>query len=441
MKRLFYCIVVVYFIAFAFVWVVHGGWINFDASVQWAQAMTGEYDDWHPFAHTFLMMKLPSILWKDYRVVILFQMVLFLFAARYLIASLEFCGVGRRWLSAIIIIVLLHPLAIFFILTMPKDSAFAICSMGVVSVLLRIVFSRGECLENRVEPIVLGACLAGVYLIRHNGIFFAVPTVALLCFLYGRVYWKSAVNVLLLLTLIVFSFKVLLPRAFDVKPPSAHAKQYLFIEAAGMPLTMMGAVYVAHPDNIPEDAKKILESIRPRDVWLERYEMGSFNVVKHVGVGKLSEETIGGIYFPGWLNFAKAFWGTVTVDIGHAFRAWCALTGQVWNPFEVDVAKLQFPIVKTGLWEYRKFLIPILTVAYIPFLGVVPLSVIAFIVCLIWASVRRRWGGVLLSVPILVYDFCTMMLLSGHNMQRLFFCNVLLALPIIWGILHNEQYK
>ena len=68
---------------YALLWGVWGGWINYDTEVQWNQVQSGVYTQWHPFVHMFLMMKIPSLAWNDYRVTVLWQVLWFALAFGY----------------------------------------------------------------------------------------------------------------------------------------------------------------------------------------------------------------------------------------------------------------------------------------------------------------------------------------------------------------------
>ena len=427
---------VIHVLLFFVVWCCFSGWVNYDAGLQWGQVQTGQYNNWHPFAHTIAFMKLPSLLWNDYRVVILSQIVIFSIAIGYLAKTLELCGGGKILRRCIMLSLLAHPLTIFFIQTMPKDSVFAVCVLLSLSATLRIIASQGEDLRKWSTVIVLSFGLSFACLVRHNGIFFSVPLLFMLIMKYFRhgKLLRCMIGMLVLMTL----FKVALPYIFYVSPASQHSKKYLFIESAGMPLTIMGAVYVKHPDEIPGEVAALLESIRPREIWLERYKLGSFNLVKHAGVSRLSEETIAGIKFQGWMHFAKAFYGTVEVDPKTAISAFIALTEQVWNPFTFQDEDIEFPLVKTGLWKYRGIILPIVRLMHIPILGMIPLVVLSLVCMSVMAVAMRRYNALVLSIPMLCYNFGTMMLLSGFNMQRLFFCNVLVGLPVIWSMVKYE---
>ena len=429
----------IYVILFCLVWLCFKGWVNYDAGLQWAQVQTGHYDNWHPFVHTVVFMKLPSLIWNDYRVVILAQIIFFSFSIGYVARTLEIYGANKILCNVIMLCVILHPLTMFFVQTMPKDTVFAIFTLLSMAAVLRIIKSEGNDLGVWPTSIVLAVCISFACLVRHNGIFFAMPLIMALVIRYIRKSYIDIVRIGIFISIMLVLFKMIIPQFFDVKPASQHMKQYLFIESSGVPLTMMGAIYAKCPERVSEKAVVVLDSIRPREIWRERYKLGSFNEVKHAGVAKLPEETIGGIVFPGWLEFAKIFYDTVKIDPKLAFSAWVALTEQVWNPFALDDKNLTCPLVKTGCWKYRAVIIPIVRFLSIPIFGIIPLSVLLVFVLSIRAVFLHRYDALMVAVPLLCYDLGTMMLLSGFNMQRLFFCNILLGLLVIWSMINHER--
>ena len=429
----------IYGLLFCLVWIWLGGWVNFDAGLQWNQVHTGQYNNWHPVVHTLIFMKLPSLLWDDYRVVILLQIAIFAVVCSYLARTLKMCGIGCIARAAIMLCILLHPLTIFFVLTMPKDATFAIFVLLAIAATLRIMHSDG--LDFRRWPTVV-ALVGGISiacLVRHNGILFAIPLLLVLCCKYVRkvkldLAWP-VVGILVVMGIV----KLVIPCVVDVKPASQYSRQYFFIESAGVPLTMMGAVYVNHRDKMPRDAAEVLESIRPQEVWFDRYKLGTFNEVKYAGVAKLTDERIAGIKFPGWPKFAKMFCETVAIDPKLALLALTKLTEQVWNPVAFRSEDMAFPLMKTGMWTCRDYIIPVLGALHIPIFGLIPIIVWALIGLSIYSAVKQRYDALILTVPILCYDLGTMLLLSGFNMQRLFLCNILAGVPILWSIIQYER--
>lgn len=430
-----------YVACYGLVWFCFGGWVNYDTWVQWEQVLSGCYNEWHPFAHTFLAMKLPSFVWCDYRASVAWQLILAVGVAIHLCYSLLDAGCKAKHLLIVLYATFLNPWTIFFMMTPLKDSAFAISVLWLLSLMIRLCSAKEEAFGSPGNLIQLPIAMALCCLMRHNGIFLVAPLWGLLLILFGKRYRKVLVIVIAASIALLVGFKKVSHRIIDIKPPSSHPEKYFFIESVGMPLTLMGAEYVAHYDLLSDDTKRMMESIRSREIWNERYELGTFNVVKHAGCGKLSDEMIGEIYFPGWSNFAKMFFDTVSVDTPLAFKAWVRLTGQVWNPFDFDVKKLEWPLVKVRLWKYRETIIPIARVLSVPLFGFIPLTFIALIILSFRSIWKRDFMQLLLTIPIFCYDIGTMMFLSGFNMQRFFFCNILVIATILWyNIEYDKRY-
>ena len=158
-----------------------------DSMVQYGQAVTGEYDNWHPVIHTLLFFRLPLLLsggWKGS--VVLFQIILFSLALSYAFSTLRRIA-GERFALVSLAFVLLNPettnLAVFPV----KDTAFGIGALVLVSFTLRIFFSSGEWIRKPLNLLVFAAVLALTSLVRHNGVLFTVPLLFALCLL---IPWK-----------------------------------------------------------------------------------------------------------------------------------------------------------------------------------------------------------------------------------------------------------
>lgn len=416
---------------YALFWGVFGGWVNYDTEVQWNQVQSGVYTQWHPFVHTFLMMKLPSLVWNDYRVTVLWQVACFALAFGYLGFVLQKIGARTKWIALGLVLTLLHPQTLFFMMTPLKDSAFAIAVLMSVAALIPVVCRGAAALRELWVwcPLALG--LALVSLFRHNGIFFSVPALALVVLLFARGERRGVIRLIVAVALLFGGLRFALPRCFDVRPASAHPEKYKFIESCGLPLSMMGVVYVKHPDDIPPGARALLESIAPREIWFGKSNW-SFNSVKHHGVARLPEERIAGYAFTGWKDFFADFWGTIKIDPRAAFGEALRVTGQVWNPAGHPREQFYFPLSKIGLpWQTVQKLVPLVSVLSIPLVGVVGVMTWFCLVGSVWLLKKRRSAGLALTLPLLGYNVGTMFFLSGFAVYRFFFCNVLVAIPLL----------
>lgn len=64
-------------------------------------------------------------------------------------------------------------------------------------------------------------------------------------------------------------------------------------------------------------------------------------------------------------------------------------------------------------------------------------QIIIMMLVLIMVPNQSYNRAVFLYVPLLIYDFAVMLLLSGPN-QRYFYCNAVLFLPIIFAVLYKR---
>lgn len=420
-------------------WGVWGGWVNYDTKVQWNQVQSGVYTQWHPFVHTFLMMKLPSLVWNDYRVTVLWQVLWFALAFGYVGFVQHKIGTQTKWILLAMGLTLLHPQTLFFMMTPLKDSAFAIAVLVSVAALIPVVCHGAAALRKPWVwcPLAIGLALSSLF--RHNGIFFSLPALMLIVVLFLRGECRGAIRLILAFALLFGGLKIVLPRCFDVRSASAHPEKYQFIESCGLPLSMMGAVYLRHPDAIPEGARTLLESIAPRDIWFGKSNW-SFNSVKHHGTAQLSDERIAGYAFTGWKDFIAAFWGAVRVDPWTAMSEAIKVTGQVWNPAGHPREQFYFPLIKVGFSpKTAQRLVPVVSILSIPLVGVVGMMTWICIFVSVWLVLKKRYGWLVLMLPLLSYNIGTMFFLSGFAVYRFFFCNVLLLAPILVALTQMRQ--
>jgi hypothetical protein len=382
-----------------------------DNEIQWKQVQTFIFNDWHPVALTLLIWLVTRLV-NHYGFVFFVQISVFSIGVGYLIATLESWGFSKKWLLISGLVIAINPYTWEIMMYVWKDITFTILLTYITIMLINIYFSNGAWFNKFSNIISFSITVALASMVRHNGIFFTVPLLILALVFYFRQSRRVLIAVLSTL-LVVFLVKIPLYSALNVEFP-----HNTYIESVGIPMIIMGDVLVKNPDALSPETKAFLNSIATDEEWRSFYSPGSFNSIKWrffavPGFYQFNFDVIETIPVN---QFIKMTLHTIKRGRHEAFHAFCDVTAIVWKlTFNRDLS------VKTG-W----FILALLLA------GVLALS-------------KKDTTILLLVIPILMYDFGTMLLLSGPD-ARFFHFNVVITLPIVLVLLskketyHNYEY-
>ena len=430
-------ILLVYYVAF------FPGAFSQDSYVQFLQAKTGIYNDWHPFMHTLLFFTLPLKL-SGGRVgaIVLMQIICFSASFGYLTATLRRNKCSCLLCAVEILFIMLSPITGNIMMFPWKDCAFAIFAMVVTAQYVNSICSKGTWLEKPINLICFIAFSALAVLMRHNAILFIFPilvVLAVLCRSKKRLVAGMLAGFLGLLIIVkgpVYSI-------YKVEKPDRR-----IVETTGMCMVIMGGAVTEEPDRLPEHIRDFLYSVSPQEVWEEEYKSGDFNYVKwdeqtnvyvieNLGVEKLLKYTL----------------ETIKSCPKSSLKAFLNVTGMVWNPpgeSRWDIAAISINADSTTKyisenmrnacysmvtnWRHTVKYGVLKNVFY--FIGTLNLMLIAC--CLVRV---KRWSDMLKAVhslPILCYNFGTALLLTGFDF-RFFYYTYPVFLPFIFLILRREN--
>ncbi len=250
---------------------VNPGGFDGDPVVQLRQALSGEYDDFHPVLHTLISFRLPLALTGGwFPSVILFQILLFS-AALTLV-----CDTVRTWADtlrafAALLLILANPITQSYLMYGYKDNLFGICAMVLVCLNARILFSRGEWLKRPAHLILFGVMLALTSLVRHNGFLFALPCLAgaALCVSPKRTLAAACAAAAL-----YAGVRYPLYSALGVRRTEDRSSQTM-----GLPMAVIGGAVTAAPEKLDPDLLGFAYRVAPPEVWEEKYTVGVYNWV------------------------------------------------------------------------------------------------------------------------------------------------------------------
>ena len=404
------------------------GSFSVDSMTQYSQAVTGEYDDWHPVWHTVLFFTLPLKLFGRPSAIILFQMIYFALVMGYL--ALTLCEILNLRAAIIsLAYILLNPYTGNIMLYPWKDVAFALGGLLCTIFSIRLIFYEEKSTKGW-KLVLFGIVLASTTIFRHNAILFTAPLVIALFFYVKRKTW---IKVLLCTFVAFFIIEVPVYHLLNVQKPDQRV-----IESMGLPMTVIANVAKETPDLMDEELAEFVYSIATGEQWTNHYYCGSFNSIKWSGIDTTIVEEKGHL---GTLKLmAKCF----KLSPKESFKAMLALTDMVYgfeNGLEGNVTA---EIVENSFGiQYREPVnetLRYLVSAYSDFInnsvfrylrtyGVVLLVLLVVFLSRMDFCIWDSWKKVFMMLPIFAYDFGTMLLLTGPD-SRFFFITYLVT-PIL----------
>lgn len=144
------------------------GLMSPDSIVQWAQMVSGNYNDWHPVFHT-LTNWLITRLWFSPAAVALAQIFALSIVVGIGLMRLQAFGLSRKFCWAIAFLFALSPANGVLSITLWKDIPYAIAMLALTLIILEIIESDGQWLNRPFRWVLFGIIIAFVSLYRHGG--------------------------------------------------------------------------------------------------------------------------------------------------------------------------------------------------------------------------------------------------------------------------------
>jgi hypothetical protein len=144
------------------------GLLSSDSEEQWAQVVSGRFNNFHPAAHS-LAMWLVTRLWLSPAAVVAAQIVGMALVVGLFVRELASWRVPAWARAAVVIALAASPVNGIMVATLWKDVGYTIACLLVTVVLLRIVRTRGAAGRSPAALVMLWLGLLCMALFRHNG--------------------------------------------------------------------------------------------------------------------------------------------------------------------------------------------------------------------------------------------------------------------------------
>ncbi len=408
-----------------------------DSISQIEQAVSGEYSDWHPVWHTLLVFTLPLKLTGQAWTIVLLQILWFSLGTGCL-CRIVFRLSDLRWTLFFLLFLLLNYYTGEILMFPWKDAAFAVSGALCPALGVSLLSEKDEAPKAWMKCAALGLLMSCATLFRHNGILFTGPLLLVLFFLLNKKQWLAVFGVC---AAALFLIRVPLYSALGVSAPGSRV-----VETTGLPLTVLGNIAKEAPEKLDEETAGLMYGMASPEEWREKYQTGNFNSIKFTGI------STGGVEEAGRVKILDMAFRNSLRAPKAALKALLALTDTVYGVetgIEGDtipgIVRNNFGLARRGSDFLARLLLNIREAVRSSVFS--RLTTIGFSIILLLIAVLSRLSGearcrkpLLLALPLLVYDFGTMLLLSGPD-SRFFFINYLTCPFLIVLILSERGQK
>ncbi len=430
--RFFFAFFIIAMMVFLIYWAGYypGGFYG-DQMGQYGQAISNNYDDWHPAFHTLLVYKLPLLLtfgWTGS--IILFQIIAFSTAISYAAFALlkhtnktvAFCYLG---------IVLLNPSTGNTAMQPTKDATFSIGTLFLVTFAFLIVCSKKRWLSKFRHIIALIVVLSITTLVRHNAMLFTVPYLIAVILYMSK---KKAIISIVSFIMIIVMVKGPLYSALNVGGVGKRQ-----VETLGLPMTVIGAVVTNDPESLDAEVLKFAYKVAPKEVWEENYAYGDFN---HVKWDPRSNNKVIEEYGAG--KVLRYMMSAFSANPRAAIQGLIKLTDPVYTVTDdysyyetLGAADNEYGIHWTGVEMIRSAnnrytgAVSMMFPHLFMYVGSMMLLLIVSVLSKCKLNSKKDWKKILFAIPILAYNFGTMLLLTGASDSSRFFYYSFITVPIL----------
>ena len=443
LRRFFPLIAFAVTFGYLLLWLIayYPGGFCVDNIFQLSQAYYGYFDNWHPVLHTWVFFWIPLQIYPHPFSITLFQILLFCLAVGYLYRVLCRRGSPMWFIIGSWLFLILNCHTMSLMISPLKDSALGIVSLVVFTQLIEIYETQGQWLKKWHHFLVFTVVCFLASGVRHNGILLIAPLYIIL-FIFQK---EARKPVLFSAALVLFGIWFMNgPIMFwdRICPPSNRQ-----MEVLGMPMTILSSVYMKDRSVLSPEAIRFLYSLTTQEEWNTVFQFGNFNSIKFVSSLPLADR----IEQEGTAAILKYTAEAISRSPIWSTKAFITLTREVWDPLSNVGGYTPYcsDIVIDGIgvaFEGNQALAQILTVwgetTDSLFLSLFTKNVGMMILIAMFTAVanvgRGKLGRAFMIFPMLIYDFGTMLLLTGGDF-RFFHFSFVIIIPLLYLILSGRN--
>ncbi|NLI21182.1 MAG: hypothetical protein GX418_06510 [Clostridiales bacterium] len=405
------------------------GGVSVDSAVQWTQAATGRYSNWHPVFHT-LLLRLGWLIRPNYAFVVALQCGAFSVAVGYLAATLAAWGVRPWALLVAEALAVASPIVGHTMMYLWKDNAMTVGVVWLTAQAVNLFFSRGAWLGRTRNALAFGLALAFTTLVRHNALLFTLP-LGLIAAVVCRERVLGVLTAAATLLVAVWLVWGPLYAALGVTYPSNTLE-----ESVGLPMTVVSDIRKVNPDALDAETRAFTDRMAGEAGW-EAYRLHEYNSIKFGA----TREAMAGATLAQVLRMAAS---AAQADPRDAFRAVAGTTELVWGLGDLGAANVtvrnsgDLPGVPRQAGTLNRLGSAVKAFLAAPsavwpvswYFGNLGVSFAAMLLLSLRALRRNGPRALMLCVPTLCYNLGTMLVLCGNDARFFSFSPLVCTLSL-----------
>ena len=399
-------------------------WDNLD---QWWQIQNSQYDTWHPVFHTLIIALFTKVV-NHYGFAVFMQLLLYSLLCGYLLYTMAKWRFPVWGMLLAEFFLAANPQTHRILLFMWKDSALTLFMLLFTVYLIHVWKSGGRWLKKKRNLAVWILVLISISLVRHNSILYTIPFLILAVFFFKEIRRESIISLVLMLAgMWVIQYPV-----YNLVGASRPSQTY--VETVGVPMTILCNIHETAPESLDPEAAEFLAEIGPEKRW-DIYEMGNYNSFKFV---TNANQVISSTDPLDFLSFTAR---TAANAPGLSLQAVYQVTRMVWDirgttPWHTDLEyqiqenEWNFSYVedragmRTVLNDFDNWVMDSALDTLFSYNGI---HLLALILCTLFVFARKGkgWKALVLTLPVLAYNYGTMLLLCGPTYRFFHFDSVI----------------
>ena len=417
------------------------GGFSSDSITQYSQTINNQYNDWHPVMQTLFAFKLPLLLTGGWiGSIVLFQIIILSGVIAYSI-NVVYNYTNIKIAAISLLFIILNPQIPNIAMYPFKDVSFAMGALLLLSFSVEIYFTNGKWAKKISHLVVFILVASLTILFRHNAILFVIP----LCLVVLFYLPKRKIAIILLSVLVTVTIiKIPVYSIIGVESPSKRQ-----IETLGLPMTVIGAVVKYNPEALDEETKTFAYKVAPKEVWEEKYEYGTYNLVKS---DKKTNNDIIEEY--GTQKIIKMMFSCVKNAPKESIIGLIKLTEAVYTVTDKYYITIR-PIAESNnlgieqrinnkmsviCRKYSDFTMKAFPHIFM-FLGVLHFVLITSFLAKCKRNNKFNIKRFLFISPVFVYNYGTTLLLTGVEDSVRFFCYTFLLMPLLITVAFKDNEK
>ncbi len=421
--------------------------LTVDELNQYRQALTGNYNDWHPIIHTLIFYRLPTILFKSKLSVSLFHMIFVALVLLYFCKTLNKYGFNKYVITIILSLFILNPYFDFMAIKPIKDTAYSYCIFLLTLYLINIYLSNGEWVNKKINFIAFLLACFGITFFRHNGIGTFILVIIPMIFIYKNIRKFS-----ILIFVIIISLRfIIIPSVY--KLCGLEKTTFTFSETVCIMLNQISYIY-NNNGKITTQQLKTLEKMQDLKLMKEKYDPYDYDEIK-----------FSGDFYNTWSpyinthkkEFFTLWYGLVKNNKKQAFTSYLYTTYLIWHigfnmeraPRDMHYAffggnttnnDVNYKEFQYNYFNYKKtlYVFPFSMILITVSTGLF-LLLFSLLYCIV--KVKEKLKLIIIYLPVLTNLLMILLMLPGRE-ARFVYPNLICAFPlVILMLLVNQKIR